>query len=184
MSSNKSAPKVATTATGWQKIPSSYKELVKAFRALVKELEAAKQIAADNWKSIGEWKERAAKLETFLKASDLKLQQVEGHRQQAEESRDLALAAEDSAEQREASIIESSRKRETELHDAILQMAESERELRSQIRYLETRITWAENGKHAADLRLHDYMVRNHATPEEIRDQFPSVRIDHRGTVA
>ena len=184
MSSSKSAPKVATTATGWQKIPSSYKELVKAFRALVKELEAAKQIAADNWKSIGEWKQKEANnwetAERWRKAHE----STSAACSELISERDLALAAKDSAEQREASIIESSRKRETALHDAVMQMAESERELRSQIRYLETRITWAENGKHAADLRLHDYMVRNHATTEEIRDQFPSVRIDHRGTVA
>ena len=184
MSSNKSAPKVATTATGWQKIPSSYKELVKAFRALVKELEAAKRIAASNWESIGEWKGKAETAWHLGKADRERAVFEIEEREKAEANLAAARKSEEDALALLRATEESSRKRETELHDAVLQMAESERELRSQIRYLETRITWAENGKHAADLRLHDYMVRNHATPEEIRGQFPSVRIDHRGTVA
>lgn len=171
--SSKKAPAVATTATGWKKIPSSYKELAAAFRALLKECEIAKQVAADNWKSLGEWKERAAKLETFLKASDLKLVQVDGHRQQAEEARDLALAGKEGAEQREAAALEYGR-----------ELAASESELRGQVANLETRLAWAENGRHVLERRFYEFALSKGATLEELREQFPGYRIDHRGTVA
>lgn len=171
--SSKKAPTVATTATGWKKIPSSYKELAAAFRALVKECEIAKQVAADNWKSLGEWKERAAKLETFLEASDLKLQQVEGHRQQTEADRDLALSGKAGAEQREAAALEYGR-----------ELAASESELRGQVANLETRLAWAENGRHVLERRFYDFALSKGATLEELREQFPGYRIDHRGTVA
>lgn len=169
----KKAPAVATTATGVRKIPSSYKELAAAFRALVKECDIAKQVAADNWKSIGEWKERAAKLETFLKASDLKLQQVDGHRQQAEEARDLALSGKDGAEQREAAALEYGR-----------ELAASESELRGQVANFETRLAWAENARHVLERRFYEFALSKGATLEELREQFPGHRIDHRGTVA
>lgn len=171
--SSKKAPTVATTATGWKKIPSSYKELAAAFRALVKECEIAKQVTADNWKSLGEWKERAAKLETFLNASDLKLQQVDGYRLQAEESRDLALVGKAGAEQREAAALEYGR-----------ELAASESELRGQVANLETRLAWAENGRHVLERRFYEFAISKGATLEELREQFPGYRIDHRGTVA
>lgn len=171
--SSKKAPAVATTATGWKKIPSSYKELAAAFRALVKECEIAKQVAADNWKSIGEWKEQAAKLEEFLTASDRKLVQVDGQRQDAEAARDLALAGKAGAEQRELAALEHCR-----------ELATSEGELRGQVANLETRLAWAENGRHVLERRFYEFALSKGATLEELRDQFPGYRIDHRGTVA
>ena len=171
--SSKKAPAVATTATGWKKIPSSYKELAAAFRALGKECEIAKQIAADNWKSIGEWKEQAAKLEEFLTASDRKLVQVDGQRQDAEAARDLALAGKAGAEQRELAALEHCR-----------ELATSEGELRGQVANLETRLAWAENGRHVLERRFYEFALSKGASLEELRDQFPSYRIDHRGTVA
>lgn len=169
----KKAPAVATTATGVRKIPSSYKELAAAFRALVKECEIAKQVAADNWKSLGEWKERAAKLEEFLTASDAKLVQIDGFRLEAKAARDLALVGKAGAEQREAAALEYGR-----------ELAASESELRGQVANLETRLAWAENGRHVLERRFYEFALSKGATLEELREQFPGHRIDHRGTVA
>jgi hypothetical protein len=169
----KKAPAVATTSTGVRKIPSSYKELAAAFRALVKECDIAKQVAADNWKSLLGWKDRAANLEDFLKASDLKLQQVDGQRQNAEAERDLALSGKAGAEQREAAALEYGR-----------ELAASEAELRGQVANLETRLAWAENARHVLERRFYEFALSKGATLEELREQFPGHRIDHRGTVA
>lgn len=171
--SSKKAPAVATTATGWKKIPSSYKELAAAFRALVKECEAAKKIAADNWKSIGEWKQKAAN----------NWETAERHRQNAEMYAhscsalngdvDLLRAGKAGAEQREAAALEHCR-----------ELATSEGELRGQVANLETRLAWAENGRHVLERRFYEFALSKGATLEELRDQFPGYRIDHRGTVA
>jgi hypothetical protein len=153
--SKKKVPAVGVSDAG-KKIPGSYRELVKAFRALLKECEIAKQVAARNWESIGEWKARAAKLEEFLAASHEKTLQVDGQRMAAESARDLALSGKEGAE-----------RRETQLSDTLLSFAESEREMRSQIRYLETRLTWAENAKHSADLREPCHVDRDHLHPRQ-----------------
>lgn len=171
--SSKKAPAVATTATGWKKIPSSYKELAAAFRALVKECEAAKKIAADNWKSIGEWKERASHAADAAKrwnqTADVRLEYI----QKVEGERDLALSGKAGAEQRELAALEHCR-----------ELATSEGELRGQVANLETRLAWAENGRHVLERRFYEFALSKGATLEELRDQFPGYRIDHRGTVA
>lgn len=169
----KKAPAVATTSTGVRKIPSSYKELVAAFRALVKECDIAKKIAADNWKSIGEWKKTAEKWENeavnWCKTAGIRLDYV----QKAEAERDLALSGKAGAEQREAAALEYGR-----------ELATSEAELRGQVANLETRLAWAENARHVLERRFYEFALSKGATLEELREQFPGHRIDHRGTVA
>jgi hypothetical protein len=171
--SSKKAPAVATTATGWKKIPSSYKELAAAFRALVKECEIAKQVAADNWKSIGEWKEKEAKARALAERDQKRAVYEIGQREEAEAARDLALVGKAGAEQREAAALEYGR-----------ELAASESELRGQVASLETRLAWAENGRHALERRFYEFALSKGATLAELREQFPGYRIDHRGTVA
>jgi chromosome segregation ATPase len=171
--SSKKAPAVATTATGWKKIPSSYKELAAAFRALVKECEAAKQIAADNWKSIGEWKEKERVASMNLASMTGSARGWKDLFDKAEAERDLALSGKAGAEQREAAALEHCR-----------ELATSEGELRGQVANLETRLAWAENGRHVLERRFYEFALSKGATLEELRDQFPGYRIDHRGTVA
>lgn len=169
----KKAPAVATTSTGVWKIPSSYKELAAAFRALVKECEIAKKIAADNWKSIGEWKKTAEKWENeavnWCKTAGIRLDYI----QKAESERDLALSGKAGAEQREAAALEYGR-----------ELAASEAELRGQVANLETRLAWAENARHVLERRFYEFALSKGATLDELREQFPGHRIDHRGTVA
>lgn len=169
----KKAPAVATTATGVRKIPSSYKELAAAFRALVKECDIAKQVAADNWKSIGEWKKTAEKWENeadnWCKTAEIRLDYI----QTAEAARDLALSGKAGAEQREAAALEYGH-----------ELAAAESELRGQVANLETRLAWAENARHVLERRFYEFALSKGATLEELRDQFPGHRIDHRGTVA
>jgi len=169
----KKAPAVATTATGVRKIPSSYKELAAAFRALVKECDIAKQIAADNWKSVGEWKKRAEEWENeavnWCKTAGIRRDYI----QTAEAARDLALSGKAGAEQREAAALEYGR-----------ELAASESELRGQVANLETRLAWAENSRHVLERRFYEFALSKGATLEELREQFPGHRIDHRGTVA
>ena len=171
--SSKKAPTVATTATGWKKIPSSYKELAAAFRALVKECEIAKQVAADNWKSLGEWKQKAADnwetAERWMQAHE----STSGACSELIGERDLALVGKAGAEQREAAALEYGR-----------ELAASESELRGQVANLETRLAWAENGRHVLERRFCEFALSKGATLEELREQFPGYRIDHRGTVA
>ena len=169
----KKAPAVATTATGVRKIPSSYKELAAAFRALVKECDIAKQVAADNWKSVGEWKEREAKARALAECDQKRAVYEIEQREAAEAARDLALAGKAGAEQREAAALEHCR-----------ELAISEGELRGQVAHLETRIAWAENGRHALERRFYEFALSKGASLEELREQFPGHRIDHRGTVA
>lgn len=169
----KKAPAVATTSTGVRKIPSSYKELAAAFRALVKECDIAKQVAADNWKSIGQWKQRAANLEESLKASDSMIGHADAERRKIASELDLALAGKAGAEQREAAALEYGR-----------ELAASEAELRGQVANLETRLAWAENARHVLERRFYEFALSKGATLEELREQFPGHRIDHRGTVA
>jgi len=171
--SSKKAPAVATTATGWKKIPSSYKELAAAFRALVKECEAAKKIAADNWKSIGEWKEKEAKARDLGDHHQRRAVHEIGKREEAEAALALAQAGKAGAEQREAAALEYGR-----------ELAASESELRGQVANLETRLAWAENGRHVLERRFYEFALSKGASLEELRDQFPGYRIDHRGTVA
>jgi septal ring factor EnvC (AmiA/AmiB activator) len=145
---------------------SSYKELAAAFRALVKECDIAKQVAADNWKSLGEWKERARAYSETLQATSEKLT--------AEQNVcELALAGKAGAEQREAAALEYGR-----------ELAASEAELRGQVANLETRLAWAENARHVLERRFYEFALSKGATLEELREQFPGHRIDHRGTVA
>ncbi len=169
----KKAPAVATTATGVRKIPSSYKELAAAFRALVKECDIAKQVAADNWKSIGEWKKTAEKWENeavnWCKTAGIRLDYI----QTVEAARDLALSGKAGAEQREAAALEYGR-----------ELTASESELRGQVANLETRLAWAENSRHVLERRFYEFALSKGATLEELREQFPGHRIDHRGTVA
>lgn len=169
----KKAPAVATTATGWKKIPSSYKELAAAFRALVKECEIAKQIAADNWKSLGEWKEKEAKARELSQCDQRRAVHEIGKREEAEVALALAQAGKAGAEQREAAALEYGR-----------ELAASEAELRGQVANLETRLAWAENARHVLERRFYDFALSKGATLEELREQFPGHRIDHRGTVA
>lgn len=171
--SSKKVPTVATTATGWKKIPSSYKELAAAFRALVKECEIAKQVAADNWKSLGEWKEREAKARALGECDQKRAVYEIQQREEAEAARDLALVGKAGAEQREAAALEYGR-----------ELAASESELRGQVANLETRLAWAENGRHVLERRFYEFALSKGATLEELREQFPGYRIDHRGTVA
>lgn len=171
--SSKKAPAVATTATGWKKIPSSYKELAAAFRALVKECELAKQVAADNWKSLLEWKAKEAKARELAECDQKRAVYEIGQREAAEAARDLALAGKAGAEQRELAALEHCR-----------ELATSEGELRGQVANLETRLAWAENGRHVLERRFYEFALSKGATLEELRDQFPGYRIDHRGTVA
>lgn len=169
----KKAPAVATTATGVRKIPSSYKELAAAFRALVKECDIAKQVAVDNWKSIGEWKKTAEKWENeavnWCKTAGIRLDCF----QEAEAARDLALSGKAGAEQREAAALE-----------YVRELAASESELREQVANLETRLAWAENARHVLERRFYEFALSKGATLPELREQFPGHRIDHRGTVA
>lgn len=169
----KKAPAVANTSTGVRKIPSSYKELAAAFRALVKECDIAKQVAADNWKSIGEWKDRASHAADTAKrwntTADVRLEYI----QKVEAERDLALSGKAGAEQREAAALEYGR-----------ELAASEAELRGQVANLETRLAWAENSRHVLERRFYEFALSKGATLEELREQFPGHRIDHRGTVA
>lgn len=169
----KKAPAVATTSTGVLKIPGSYKELVAAFRALVEECDIAKKIAADNWKSIGEWKKTAEKWENeavnWHKTAGIRLDYV----QKAGAERDLALSGKAGAEQRETAALEYGR-----------ELAASESELRGQVANLETRLAWAENARHVLERRFYEFALSKGATLEELREQFPGHRIDHRGTVA
>lgn len=169
----KKAPAVATTATGWKKIPSSYKELAAAFRALVKECEIAKQIAVDNWKSLGEWKEKEAKARELSQCDQRRAVHEIGKREEAEVALALAQAGKAGAEQREAAALEYGR-----------ELAASEAELRGQVANLETRLAWAENARHVLERRFYDFALSKGATLEELREQFPGHRIDHRGTVA
>lgn len=169
----KKAPAVATTATGVRKIPSSYKELAAAFRALVKECDIAKQVAADNWKSLGEWKLIAEKRDQKIGVLVVDLHEEMQRRMAVTEFRDLALAGKAGAEQREAAALEHCR-----------ELAISEGELRGQVAHLETRIAWAENGRHALERRFYEFALSKGASLEELREQFPGHRIDHRGTVA
>lgn len=171
--SSKKAPTVATTATGWKKIPSSYKELASAFRALVKECEIAKQVAADNWKSLGEWKEREAKARDLGDCHQRRAVHEIGKREEAEAALALAQAGKAGAEQRESAALEYGR-----------ELAASESELRGQVANLETRLAWAENGRHVLERRFYEFALSKGATLEELREQFPGYRIDHRGTVA
>lgn len=171
--SSKKAPAVATTATGWKKIPSSYKELAAAFRALVKECELAKQVAADNWKSLLEWKAKEAKARELAECDQKRAVYEIGQREAAEAARDLALAGKAGAEQRELAALEHCR-----------ELATSEGELRGQVANLETRLAWAENGRHVLERRFYEFALSKGASLEELRDQFPGYRIDHRGTVA
>lgn len=171
--SSKKAPTVATTATGWKKIPSSYKELAAAFRALVKECEIAKQVAADNWKSLGEWKKKEAEARECVELIRSHVDhEIQGARELLKE-RDLALVGKAGAEQREAAALEYGR-----------ELAASESELRGQVANLETRLAWAENGRHVLERRFYEFALSKGATLEELREQFPGYRIDHRGTVA
>lgn len=171
--SSKKAPAVATTATGWKKIPSSYKELAAAFRALVKECELAKQVAADNWKSVGEWKEKEDQARKMAECDRRRAVHEIGKREEAEAALALAQAGKAGAEQREAAALEHCR-----------ELATSEGELRGQVANLETRLAWAENGRHVLERRFYEFALSKGATLEELRDQFPGYRIDHRGTVA
>ena len=171
--SSKKAPTVATTAMGWKKIPSSYKELAAAFRALVKECEIAKQVAADNWKSVGQWKEIAEKRDQKIDAVISDLCETSQKLHEAISERDLALSGKAGAEQREAAALEYGR-----------ELAASESELRGQVANLETRLAWAENGRHVLERRFYEFALSKGATLEELREQFPGYRIDHRGTVA
>lgn len=155
----KKAPAVATTSTGVRKIPSSYKELAAAFCALVKECDIAKQVAADNWDTAKRWNT----------AADVRLEYI----QKFEAERDLALSGKAGAEQREAAALEYGR-----------ELATSEAELRGQVANLETRLAWAENARHVLERRFYEFALSEGATLEELREQFPGHRIDHRGTVA
>ncbi|OQB97644.1 MAG: hypothetical protein BWX86_00207 [Verrucomicrobia bacterium ADurb.Bin122] len=169
----KKAPAVATTATGVRKIPSSYKELAAAFRALVKECDIAKQVAADNWKSIGEWKEKEAKAREQSQCDQRLAVHEIGKREEAEAALAMAQAGKAGAEQRELAALEHCR-----------ELATSEGELRGQVANLETRLAWAENGRHVLERRFYEFALSKGATLEELREQFPGHRIDHRGTVA
>ena len=169
----KKAPAVATNSTGVRKIPSSYKELAAEFRALVKECDIAKQVAADNWKSLLEWKEKEAKARSLAECDQKRAVYEIEQREAAEAARDLALVGKVGAEQREAAALEYGRER-----------AASESELRGQVANLETRLAWAENSRHVLERRFYEFALSKGATLEELREQFPGHRIDHRGTVA
>lgn len=171
--SSKKAPAVATTATGWKKIPSSYKELAAAFRALVKECEAAKRIAGDNWKAMIHWRDECSKAEQLSATREKAAADLAVDVKSMQDSRDLALAGKAGAEQRELAALEHCR-----------ELAISEGELRGQVANLETRLAWAENGRHVLERRFYEFALSKGATLEELRDQFPGYRIDHRGTVA
>lgn len=160
----KKAP--AATSTGWEHIPDGYGSLRNKYRALLK---MYNDQSAGYVKCI-EDEERANTvcgiLEKQLKGSGEKLQHVEGER-------DLALAGKAGAEQRELAALEHCR-----------ELAISEGELRGQVANLETRLAWAENGRHVLERRFYEFALSKGATLEELRDQFPGYRIDHRGTVA
>lgn len=169
----KKAPEVATTANGVRKIPSSYKELASAFRSLLKESEGYQTALLQAGRALGQCKEKekaAADLVALLRAQVD--HEVQGAKEIASE-RDLALSGKAGAEQREAAALEYGR-----------ELAASESELRGQVANLETRLAWAENGRHVLERRFYEFALSKGATLEELREQFPGYRIDHRGTVA
>jgi hypothetical protein len=96
-----------------------------------------------------------------------------GKREEAEAALALAQAGKAGAEQREAAALEYGR-----------ELAASEAELRGQVANLETRLAWAENARHVLERRFYEFALSKGATLEELREQFPGHRIDHRGTVA
>lgn len=74
-------------------------------------------------------------------------------------------------------------KRELAALEHCRELAASEGELRGQVANLETRLAWAEQ-RHVLERRFYGFALSKGATLEELRDQFPGYRIDHRGTVA
>ena len=169
----KKAPAVATTSTGVRKIPSSYKELAAAFRSLLKESEGYQTALLQAGRALGRCKEEAA---NNADAAERWMQAHESTSAACSEliaERDLALSGKAGAEQREAAALEYGR-----------ELAASESELRGQVANLETRLAWAENGRHALERRLYEFALSKGASLEELRDLFPGYRIDHRGTVA
>ena len=156
----------AVASTGWEHIPDGYGSLRNKYRALLKQ---HNDQSAEYVKCI-EDEERAnvvcGILEKQLKGTGEKLQHVESER-------DLALSGKAGAEQREAAALEYGR-----------ELAASESELRGQVANLETRLAWAENGRHVLERRFYEFALSKGATLEELREQFPGYRIDHRGTVA
>lgn len=171
--SSKKAPAVATTAKGWRKIPSSYKELAVAFRSLLKESEGYQTALLQVGRALREKTEKEFEARESLELVRAQVEhEIQGARELLKE-RDLALVGKAGAEQREAAALEYGR-----------ELAASESELRGQVANLETRLAWAENGRHVLERRFYEFALSKGATLEELREQFPGYRIDHRGTVA
>lgn len=125
------------------KIPSSYSELLKAFRALVKENEIAKTLFTDTVQSGLKWKERAEFSEGRLKTNNERIVVEVNLREEAESARDLALAGKAGAEERESQMLA-----------ALVKEQDSNREKEREIQYLSERLTWSESKLHASEKKL------------------------------
>jgi len=159
------------------KIPGSYSELLKAFRALVKENEIAKTLFSDTVQSCNQWKEKAARAEASSVCDQKRAVFEIELREAAEKERDLALTGKAGAETREA-----------ELLSALLREQDSNREKEKEIRYLSERLTWSESKLHAAEKKLFDVGFYSAGGlefdgVEKVRSILPHVHISDRGEV-
>ena len=165
---------MSTTKT---KIPSSYSELLKAFRALVKENEIAKTLFQDTVQSGLKWKERAERAEGSSRCDQKRAVFEIGLREEAEAARDLALAGKAGAEEREAQLL-----------GALVIEQESNREKEREIRYLSERLIWSESKLHASEKKLFELGFSSAGGldfqgVEKARQLLPYVHISDRGEV-
>ena len=165
---------MSTTKT---KIPSSYSELLKAFRALVKENEIAKTLFSDTAKSCVAWKEVAATAERASRTIQENFESESVLRKSAEDARDLALSGKAGAEEREAQLL-----------GALVIEQESNREKEREIRYLSERLTWSESKLHASEKKLFELGFSSAGGldfqgVEKARQLLPYVHISDRGEV-
>lgn len=159
------------------KIPGSYSELLKAFRALVKENEIAKQLFQDTVQSGLKWKEKSDKFESLAESDRKRAVYEIDLREKAEAERDLALAGKAGAEARETQILgwfENEHKANEE----------KERE----IRYLSERLTWAESRAHALEKQLFELGFSSgggldFGGVDKARNLLPYVHISDRGEI-
>lgn len=161
---------MSSKKTTGQKVPKTYRELLIAFRALMKERDIAVRMAQDNWNSIIEWKARESVASKELEQVRARMNHEISKRDEAEAALDLARQGKEGADLREAAAME-----ENKL------LKHSEAGLMQEVEYLRGRVEWAENRNHELEKSLLNLGHRAGLTPSELRTWNKGVHLDNRG---
>ena len=161
---------MSSKKTTGQKVPKTYRELLIAFRALMKERDIAVRMAQDNWNSIIEWKARESVASKELEQVRARMNHEISKRDEAEAALDLARQGKEGADLREAAAME-----ENKL------LKHSEAGLMQEVEYLRGRVEWAENRNHELEKSILNLGHRAGLMPSELRTWNKGVHLDNRG---